>query len=58
MMSQQHMKLVKIPDFDGKGDVTSFFTFFELTCEELGAHSDATKKVWLLGRLKGGAQAW
>ncbi len=24
----------------------------------MGATNDATKKVWLLGRLKGGAQAW
>ncbi len=57
-MNSQHMKIVKIPDFDGKVDVTSFFTFFELTCNKLGATNDATKKAWLLGRLKGEAQAW
>jgi hypothetical protein len=49
---------VKLPTFDGKEDVEGFMTRFEMACRALEATDPELKKVWLVGRMTGGALAW
>jgi hypothetical protein len=49
---------VKLPEFDGKKDVHNFFAVFERACISLGMTDEDMLGTYLLGRLRGAAQAW
>lgn len=52
------LKQVRLPEFDGKRNVDSFFTLFEKAARTLGLQGDEVLSTCLLGRLKGSALAW
>jgi hypothetical protein len=55
----QLMRHIKLPEYDGKKDALNFFAVFERACASLGVRQDDEMMgTYLLGRLKGTAQAW
>lgn len=50
---------MRLPEFDGRKNVKSFFTMFERAARTLGIEDDSDAMLsCLMGKLKGAALAW
>ena len=50
-----YRKISSLPGFDGKSDVVTFFTMFDMGCRVMGVADPAVMKYALLGKLTGAA---